>query len=68
MNARTPEARLLRLVPKPASTIDADLVAFTVMEFFDKNFPAMWCALPKTARVQVRNAIVTAVRAQECGR
>lgn len=65
MNTRTPQASLLRLVPKPASTIDADLVAFSIMEFFDKNFPAMWRVLPATARVQIRNAIVSAVRTQE---
>jgi hypothetical protein len=68
MNAPTPAARLLRLVPKPTSTIDADLVAFTIMEFFDKNFPAIWRVLPPTARVQIRNAIVSAVRMQEGGR
>jgi len=65
MNTRTPQARLLRLVPKPASTIDADLVAFTIMEFIDKNFPATWLVLPTTARVQIRRAIVSAVRTQE---
>lgn len=68
MNARTPEARLLRLVPKPTSAIDADLVAFTIMEFIDKNFPAIWRVLPATARVQIRNAIVSAVRTQEVHR
>jgi hypothetical protein len=65
MSTRAPQARLLRVVPKPTSTIDADMVAFTVMEFFDKNFPAMWRVLPATARVQIRNAIVSAVRTQE---
>lgn len=65
MNTRAPQARLLRLVPPPTSTIDADLVAFTIMEFIDKNFPAIWCVLPTAARVQIRNAIVSAVRTQE---
>ncbi|MGJ7490197.1 hypothetical protein [Variovorax sp. ZT4R33] len=68
MNTRTPQARLLRLVPTPTSTIDADMVAFTIMEFIDKNFPAIWRVLPTTARVQIRNAIVSAVRTQENGR
>lgn len=68
MNTRTPQARLLRLVPKTASTIDADLVAFAIMEFIDTSFPAMWRVLPTTARVQIRNAIVSAVRTQEGGR
>lgn len=65
MNARTPQARLLRLVPKPTSPIDADMVAFTIMEFIDKNFPAVWRVVPPAARVQIRNAIVSAVRSQE---
>ncbi|MGJ7484308.1 hypothetical protein ACSFA2_03565 [Variovorax sp. LT2P21] len=54
-------------MPKPTSTIDADLVAFTIMEFIDKNFPTVWRVLPTTARVQIRNAIVSAVRMQEVG-
>lgn len=38
------------------------------MEFIDKTFPAIWRELPMAARVQIRNAIVSAVRTQECGR
>jgi hypothetical protein len=68
MNTRTPQARRLQLVPPSTSTIDADLVAFTIMEFFDKNFQIIWRVLPATARVQIRNAIVNAVRTQEVRR
>ncbi|UVH54713.1 hypothetical protein NWF24_17860 [Variovorax paradoxus] len=53
--------RTLRLVQKPAAKIDADLVAFTVMEHIDASFPAMWSAAPVGARASIRNAIVQAV-------
>lgn len=58
----------LRLVPKPAEKIDADLVAFTVMEFIDEQYPSMWAAAPKSARVHIRNTIVRAVCAEEMKR
>ena len=54
----------LRLVPKPQGTINADLVAFTVMEHIDTNFSAMWNAAPLGARGSIRNAIVRAVLAE----
>ena len=57
--------RALHLVPKPEGTIDADAVAFTVMDHIDTMYPAMWLSVPKTARVSVRNTIVRAVRAEE---
>lgn len=48
--------------------IDADAVAFTVMDHIDTMYPAMWLSVPKTARVSVRNTIVRAVRAEEMKR
>ncbi len=51
----------LRLVPKPKGGIDADMVAFTVMDHIDTMYPGMWLAVPKTARASVRNTIVRAV-------
>lgn len=58
----------LRLVSKPAATIDADLVAFEVMEHIDTHFAAMWQAVPVGARASIRNAIIRAVGAQEANR
>lgn len=58
---RTPA---LRLVAKPATKIDADLVAFTVMEYIDANFAGMWAAAPVGARASIRNAVVRAVVAE----
>lgn len=55
----------LRLVPKPAGSIDADLVAFRVMEHIDAMYPAMWLAAPKSARASVRNTIVRAIKLEE---
>jgi hypothetical protein len=46
---------------KPKAKIDADLVAFAVMEHIDASFPAMWSAAPVGARASIRNAIVQAV-------
>ena len=54
----------LRLVPKPQGTIDADMVAFTVMEHIDLTFPAVWQVIPVGARANIRNAIVHAVEAE----
>ncbi len=54
----------LRLVPKPQGTIDADLVAFDVMEYIDANFAGMWAAAPVGARASIRNAVVRAVVAE----
>lgn len=53
--------RVLRLVPMPEGPIDADMVAFKVMDWIDQEYPAFWDAHPKTARVNVRNRIVQAV-------
>lgn len=61
MNIAPARKRVLRLVPKPEGGIDADAVAFTVMDHIDTMYPAMWLAVPKTARVSVRNTIVRAV-------
>ncbi|OUM01786.1 hypothetical protein [Variovorax sp. JS1663] len=58
----TPRKRTLHLVPKPEGTIDADMVAFTVMEYIDQTYPVLWEGLPKIARVNVRNTIVRAVQ------
>jgi hypothetical protein len=65
-----PRNRVLRLVPNPTSKtmIDADLVAFEVMEFIDQQYPKFWEGQPKTARVNVRTSIVRAVRSQEVKR
>lgn len=46
MSTTTTRKPTLRLVPKPQGTIDADMVAFTVMEHIDANFPAIWNAAP----------------------
>ena len=54
----------LRLVSKPAAKIDADLVAFTVMEHIDATFPAVWQVVPVGARANIRNAIVHAIEAE----
>lgn len=64
MRTSVPSRPALRLVPKPAAKIDADLVAFTVMEHIDAEFPAMWNAAPVEARGSIRNAIVRAVLAE----
>ena len=58
----------LRLVAKPQGTIDADLVAFDVMEYIDAKHPTLWETLPRTARVGLRNAIVRAVMAEDAKR
>ncbi len=58
----------LRLVPKPQGAIDADLVAFDVMEYIDTEHPTLWETLPRTARVGLRNAIVRAVMAEDAKR
>jgi hypothetical protein len=60
--------RALRLVPKPEGAIDADMVAFTIMEFIDQNFPEVWAAAPRPARVTIRNRIVRAVMAEDSKR
>ncbi|RUR68654.1 hypothetical protein EJP67_16450 [Variovorax guangxiensis] len=54
----------LRLVSKPVAKIDADLVAFAVMEHIDANFPDIWNAAPVSARASIRNAVVKAVVAE----
>lgn len=64
---RTPTSTL-RLVPKPDNAIDADMVAFLVMDHIDTMYPAMWLAVPKNARVSVRNTIVRAVRTEDMKR
>ncbi|WP_157755096.1 hypothetical protein [Variovorax boronicumulans] len=64
MTTTAPAKPALRLVPKPPSTIDADLVAFNVMEHIDVNFPSMWQAAPVEARSSIRNAVVRAVVAE----
>ncbi|VTU37165.1 hypothetical protein [Variovorax sp. PBL-E5] len=64
MNTVAARKRVLRLVPKPNGVIDADMVAFTVMEHIDTMYPAMWLAVPKAARVSIRNTIVRAVMAE----
>ena len=61
MSTNLTHKRALKLVPKPEGGIDADRVAFTVMEHIDTMYPAMWLAVSKTARVSVRNTIVRAV-------
>jgi hypothetical protein len=57
--------RTLRLVARAPGTIDADTVAFEVMEFIDQQYPMFWDAHPKTARVNVRNTIIRAVMAED---
>jgi hypothetical protein len=61
MNSNPTPTRALRLVPKPEGAIDADAVAFAVMDHIDTMYPAMWLNVPKTARVSVRNVIVRTV-------
>ncbi|MGJ7533902.1 MULTISPECIES: hypothetical protein [unclassified Variovorax] len=61
MSSANLRKRTLHLVPKPATKIDADMVAFTVMEHIDASFPAMWSAAPVGGRASIRNAIVQAV-------
>ena len=65
MSATAARKRELRLVPRPDGSIDADMVAYTVMEHIDTMYPAMWLAVPKSARVSIRNTIVRAVRLME---
>jgi hypothetical protein len=65
MSAATGRRRHLHPVPKPAGTIDADMVAFTVMEYIDQKDPTFWEPHPKGARVDLRNAIVRAVSAAD---
>ena len=68
MSTTTTRRPTLRLVPKPQGTIDADMVAFTVMEHIDTEHPTIWETLPRTARVGLRNAIVRAVMAEDAKR
>lgn len=68
MTTAAPNKPSLRLVPKPPGSIDADLVAFRVMEHIDAQHPTFWETLPKTARVDLRNAIVRAVVAEDSKR
>jgi hypothetical protein len=56
--------RALRPAPRPDCTIDADMVAFTIMDWIDREYPTFWEAHPKIARVSVRNTIVRAVMAE----
>lgn len=64
--ATAPEhKRALRLVPAHRNPIDADMVAFNVMEFIDSEFPEMWLHAPALARMRLRNKIVKAVHEQE---
>ncbi|MFH0128777.1 hypothetical protein ACGLHS_01115 [Variovorax sp. VaC1] len=48
--------------------IDADMVAFTVMEHIDTEHPTLWETLFRTARVSLRNAIVRAVMTEDAKR
>ena len=65
MAAAPDSKRALRLVPTHRNPIDADLVAFNVMEFIDSEFPEMWLHAPALARMRLRNRIVKAVHEQE---
>ena len=56
--------RALHLV-SARSHIDADMVAFNVMEFIDSEFPEMWLHAPALARMRLRNRIGKAVHEQE---
>ena len=64
MNTTTVRKPTLRLVSRPTAKIDADMVAYTVMEYVDVTFPAVWQAVPVGARASIRNAIVRAVEAE----
>lgn len=64
MTTAAPNKPSLRLVPKPPGAIDADLVAFSVMEHIDVNFPSMWQTAAVEARSSIRNAVVRAVVAE----
>lgn len=68
MSTTTTRKPTLRLVSKPAVKIDADMVAYTVMEHIDTEHPTLWETLPRTARVGLRNAIVRAVMAEDAKR
>lgn len=68
MSTLAPQARLLRLVPKPTGGIDADMVAFTVMDHLDTYHPEMWAGSTIQTRVSVRNAIIRAVLAEDAKR
>lgn len=58
-------SRRLRLVPPPRGRIDADMVAFNVMEFIDSEFPEMLRNATLIARARLRNKIISAVCEQE---
>lgn len=64
MSSANLRKRTLHLVPKLTTKIDADMVAFTVMEHIDVTFPAVWQVVPVGARANIRNAIVRAVEAE----
>jgi len=64
MSTTTSRKPTLRLVSKPAVKIDADMVAYNVMEHIDAHFPAIWSACPVSARASIRNAVVKAVVAE----
>jgi hypothetical protein len=68
MRASTPSAPALRLVPRLRGTINADLVAFTVMDQIDATYPGLWQALPIAARGIIRGMIVRAVTAEDAKR
>lgn len=64
--ATAPESkRALRLVPTYRNPIDADLVAFNVMEFIDSEFPEMFLHASLLNRAKLRNRIVSAIQEQE---
>jgi len=59
--------RVVQVAPRP-HTIDADMVAFNIMDRIDTMYPAFWDDKPKTARVHVRNIIVRAVMVEDTKR
>ncbi|MBJ2155304.1 hypothetical protein [Variovorax sp. IB41] len=55
---------LLRLVPKPRGTADADWIASRVMENLDQAAPGFWDRHPVADRGSLRNIIVRVVMAE----
>ncbi len=64
------KVRNLRIAAEPprAGGIDADMVAFKVMDHIDTMYPEIWENVPKIARVSIRNTIVRSVMTEDAKR
>lgn len=68
MSTSTTRSPVLHLVSKSKGAINADMVAFTVMDQIDASYPGLWQALPMAARGIIRGMIVRAVTTEDAKR